>query len=263
MNVHGNEYATNDHVALASDLRSLTRSGFRVLPLAELIALWLREPAQLEDRRLVALTCDDGPDLDFHDLPHPVHGIQRSMLNILADFQRELPGAQPRLHITSFVIVSPEARDVLDATCMLGRKWWNDDWWPRAVATGLMDIANHSWNHNHATLGPAAPGDPARGTFTNIDSKRLADDQIKQAHDYLRSRAPNAGASLFAYPYGESNAFLVEEYFPRQSGIVAAFAGQPECLSSGSDRWRLPRFTCGLDWKTPGDLERILERAAA
>ncbi|HET7728498.1 MAG TPA: polysaccharide deacetylase family protein [Usitatibacter sp.] len=266
MNVGGNAYADNDHVAFAADLRHLTARGLRVAPLPRLVREWLS--GSLRDARdVVALTCDDGADFDFRDLDHPAHGPQRSMLNILRDFREASPAAQPGLHLTSFVIVSPEARRQLDRTCMVGRGWWNDDWWAEAAATGLMAIGNHSWDHNHDALERQPFPLVRAGTFESIEERALADHEIRQAGEYLRHKAPNEGAALFAYPYGETNDFLAEDYLPGLAGggepIVAAFTTDPDYWTPGSDRWRLPRFVCGRDWRSPGELDRILEGARA
>lgn len=261
MRIHGNEYASNDLVALAADLETLRRKGFEVRPLRELVDAWLDTPQALQGRRVAAITCDDGGDFDFHDLPHPTAGTQRSVLNILRD--SEARGF--RAHATSFVIVSPEARAELDRSCMIGRGWWNDAWWPQAVASGLMHVGNHSWDHNHDALPESFSHGVERGTFRTIDREALADAEIRMAAQLLRRRAPNPGDHLFAYPYGESNPYLVTEYFPRHGealGIRAACCDDPEHWRESADRWRIPRFICARDWKSPGELERILDAAA-
>src|SRR5438045_7034882 len=129
MAIDGRGPAVNDHDALAADLEVIDAEGYEVRPLAELVAAWLSRPQSLEGRKLVALTCDDGSDFDFRDIEHPQWGVQRSLLNILADFRASHPRSQPGLHITSFVVVSPRDRAELDRLGMLGRGWWNDDWW--------------------------------------------------------------------------------------------------------------------------------------
>lgn len=264
MNIAGNDYAGNDHVALAEDLRLLQRMDFTVLPLHEIVARWRRDPGAFDGARVAALSCDDGPDFDVRDLPHPAAGMQRSFLNILRDFEAEARPAMPP-HLTAFVIVSPEHRRLLDATCMIGAGWWNDDWWALAVASGRMGIANHSWDHNHPTLpGECVPGVP-RGTFTAIDREDAADFQIRQAQDFLRLRAPGPCTALFAYPNGESNDYLVDEYLPRHAdgmGLQAAFTITPGYVEAGANPWKLPRFTCGADWRSPGELQCILREAA-
>jgi hypothetical protein len=262
MNVAGNDYADNDHAALAADLRQVTRAGLRVEPLRKVVD-GLLAGGFGDGVPRVALCCDDGSDFDFRDIEHPAHGRQRSMLNVLRDFAAEFPDAQPHLHLTCFVIVSPEARAQLDRTCMIGRGWWNDDWWGDAVASGLAGIGNHSWDHNHGTLAEPPFAGVATGTFRSVVTDQVADHEIRRAHEHLRRVVPNDGAALFAYPYGECNDFLVGRYLPRQAEsaahpTLAAFTTEPAYVEPGSNRWRLPRFVCGDHWRSPGELQRIL-----
>jgi hypothetical protein len=108
---------------------------------------------RLDDLRgCVGLSFDDGSDLDFYDAPHPVWGPQRSMATSLpTSGLATAPARKPSLHATSFVIVSPEARAILDRTCLIGCRWWNDDWWPLAEQE-RDSIESHSWDHNHDTI---------------------------------------------------------------------------------------------------------------
>jgi peptidoglycan/xylan/chitin deacetylase (PgdA/CDA1 family) len=262
MKIHGRGYADNDLVGLASDLETVTARGFGIVPLAELVRRWRLSPAALEGERLVAFTCDDGSDFDFHDLPHPTAGPQRSVLNILRDFRDAHPAATP--HATSFAIASPDARVELDKSCMIGLGWWNDAWWREAAASGLMDIANHSWDHNHEALPERFSHGVQRGTFAPIATRALADAEIRDASEFLRARVPNPGNALFAYPYGQFNDYLVDEYFPAFAaalGIEAAFSDAPGYLCAQSNRWTIPRFVFGRDWTSPAGLERILEQS--
>ena len=68
----GNDYATDDHIALAEDLRTIYRRGYRVVPLDWIVEALLGDRGPLE--RCVALTCDDGVDLDWVDADHPTYG---------------------------------------------------------------------------------------------------------------------------------------------------------------------------------------------
>ena len=265
MNISGSGYAENDHVALARDLEVMTTAGFQVRPLHEVVDGVLAGTLDSQ-ARIVALSCDDGSDFDYRDIEHPTHGPQRGMVGILRDFRAARPHAQPNLHITCFVIVSPAARQELDRTCMVGRGWWNDDWWQEAVASGLAGIANHSWDHNHGSLARAPLAAAAAGTFHSVATAEMADHEILQGQRHLQRVAPNPSARLFAYPYGEANDYLVREYLPRlarrgDEAPLAAFTTEPEYVFAGSDRWRLPRFVCGEHWKTPQGLAAILERA--
>jgi hypothetical protein len=166
------------------------------------------------------------------------------------------------------VVVSPDAREILDRTCMLGTHWWNHAWWPDAVATGLMDIGSHSWDHCHDTLPHIAQRDQRKGDFWGIDTDADADAQIRAAAAFITRMAPNPGAQLFAYPYGHATDFLVRDYFPRQMRdplrccTIAALGTGPEPISRGSNRWNLPRFVCGHHWKSSEELSAILRDAA-
>ena len=263
--IGGNDYGSNDLKALASDLRQITAAGFRILPLREIVDAWTGNRGSELNGRLVALACNSGADFDYLDLAHPTAGMQRSVLNTLRDFAADDPGKQPRLNITSFVIASPQARTVLDSTCMVGKGWWTDAWWRAATDSGLMHIGNHSWDHNHETLPDRLSRGVPRGTFLAIDRKELADAEIGQAADYLRLHAPNPGTALFAYPYGQPSGYLAREYFPCYAGglgIEAAFTDRAGFLTPDSNRWEIPRFLCGRDWSSPDALRAILDQAA-
>lgn len=266
MRIDGNDYLSNDLCALASDLAHLTASGFKVMPLRLIIDAWLDNRATELDGKLVALTSDNGADFDYLDLQHPTVGQQRSVANILRDFATANPGKQDALNVTSFVVASPEARAILDRTCMVGKGWWTDAWWPDAVRTGLIHIASHSWDHNHETLPPSFVHTARRGTFLTVDTKELADHEVRTAANYLKQHVDNPGAGLFAYPYGESNAYLVHEYFPRYAadlGIRAALTTRQGFLEPGTGRWEIPRFVFGRDWNSATGLEAILDAAAS
>jgi peptidoglycan/xylan/chitin deacetylase (PgdA/CDA1 family) len=265
MVIHGSEYATNHLCAFAQDLRGVTEAGFRIVPLQQAIQAYLEGRGD-ELRDAVAFCVEDGTNFDYEDLPHPTAGVQRSVLNALRDFAAEHPGKQPALHATSFVIASPAARAELDRTCMLGQGWWTDTWWKEALSSGLMHVANHSWDHHHETLPEAFSLGVRRGTFRTIDSRDRADHEIRKAAEHLRQAAPNPGNELFAYPYGESNSYLVAEYLPRfaaELGIRAAFVDRPDFLEEDSPRWEIPRFMFGRDWSSPEGLQEILDRARA
>ncbi|HET6264624.1 MAG TPA: hypothetical protein VFD95_07195, partial [Usitatibacter sp.] len=186
MNVAGPDHATNDHVAFREGLEALHRLGMRVVSAMD-VARALVEGRIDELAGSVALTFDDGSDFDFHDLPHPRWGPQRGMMRILEDFRaRHGLAAQPRLHATGFTIVSPEARAELDRTCMIGCRWWNDDWWEAAEASGLMSVESHGWDHNHDSLARTVARAP-RGTF-NLATREDARAEIAQASSWLAAR---------------------------------------------------------------------------
>ena len=265
MRVHGSSAQDNDLIAFSEDTAAVHELGWRIVPLRAAIDRWLADPGALEHERWVAMTCDDGSDFDFRDLVHPTWGPQRSLLNRA----RDASAAGIPCHLTSFAIVSPAARAALDASCMIGAGWWNDAWWPEAIASGLMHVASHSWDHNHDFLPEALSQPVERGTFHSIATQALADIEIGEAQRYLQRMAPNPGTGLFAYPYGHANRFLVEEYLPRHGealGLVAAFGDSARAVTRHENRWNLPRFVRGPHWNDRAQLARLLrecEREAA
>lgn len=262
LNIAGNDYANNDHVAFAADLELITERGWHVAPLHRIVDELLGATNTLP-AKTIAISFDDATDFDFHDLAHPEHGLQRSMLNIMRDFAARHPGAQPDLHATSFVIASPEARATMARLRVFDRQWMNDNWWAAAVASGLMGIANHSWDHTNEVLEVVAQRNQEKGNFFCIDTEGDADAQIRRAAEFIAGKAPNASASLFGYPYGHVNRYLPCEYFPRQARadtpfVQAAFGTGAGFITRGSDRWNLPRFVCGWHWKSADQLAAIL-----
>lgn len=265
LNITGNDYANNDHVAFASDLELITRLGWRVQPLHKIVeTLFVRDETPPD--KTLAISFDDATDFDYADLPHPTAGMQRSMLNIMRDFQAKYPDAQPHLHATSFVIASPDARQAMDREYVWNKSWITERWWADAVATGLMGIANHSWDHNHVCVDRVAQHSQEKGNFFCIDSIEDANAQIREAARYIAQRAPNASVALFGYPYGHVNEFLSGDYLPRQAGsenpfVNAAFGTDAGYVTPGSNRWNLPRFVCGWHWKSSEELEKLLSGA--
>ena len=263
MHVDGPGYGENDHVAFREDLEWLHGAGLRIVPLAA-IAAALREGRLETLAGCVGLSMDDGSDFDYHDLPHPAWGPQRGMARILADFRARHGGdAQPGLHATSFTIVSPEARAELDRTCMVGCRWWNDDWYREAEAGGLLAVESHGWDHNHVSLATTATSAP-RGTF-DVRDPREAEAELAQAARRLRALRGRGGDVLFAYPYGDAGRYLSEEWLPAHgeaNGIVAAFAasnGEP--VTAASSRWRIPRHVFRDQWRSQEELAALLRDA--
>lgn len=258
-NIRGATTADNDHVALARDLVALSSAGVRIVPVARLVdALEGRIPADEIDGT-ACLSFDDGCDFDVRDMDYPGHGPQRGFLGILQDFRTANgPNSQPDLHATCFVIASEEARQAIDSRSLFGKGWISDDWWREAESTGLLAVENHGWDHNHPDL---APGDSARGGFTSIDSEEACRVQVELAAEAIAVRSGRR-PELFAYPFGESSAYIREQYFPRfadRHGCRAALGTDPGPVTPESDRWNLPRFVCGRDWTAPEGLLKLLE----
>jgi len=256
-NITGNDYATNDLVALAQDLEWLHAEGIPIVSARQIAdALVERRTEGLPDR-IAALTLDDGLDFDFIDLVHPFHGPQRSVETLLREFSRRHGVAA---HVTSFVIASPDARRQIARSEMLDHQWIRDHWWAAATTSGRFHIGSHSWDHLSPSVRPVGQQDGKTGSFLWVTTFADAELQVRTAHDYIAARAPNPGTALFAYPYGEGSAYLVDEYLPAHGvagGTLAAFAAGAEPIHAGSGRWRLPRFTCGMDWRSPDGLKAI------
>ncbi len=264
VNIAGNDYANNDHVAFASDLRMIDDLGLRIVPL-HWVAEQLLRLAERDLSRCVALTCDDGSDFDYFDLDHPSHGPQRSLFNGMRDFAGQRGAqAQPDLHLTSFVIASPDARSKMDRQCLVGRGWMNEHWWNAAADSGLMAIECHSWEHNHPAMGATGTDGVVRGTFDVVDTPARAEHEIAQAMSYLNKRLSPHKVSQFAFPFGQSNAFLIDDYLPNRGvelGLTATWSTQGRPVTTADNRWNLPRYVCGWHWKSPEELRKILTEA--
>lgn len=262
-NVFANEYGKNDHVSLARDLRTIQAMGKRIIGLGQLLDWLLGEGNEAAIENGVCLTFDDGCDFDVFDLDFSGHGIQRSFLNILKDFQAEFGiDAQPDLQATSFVMAGPEARAEMDRRSLFGRSWISDGWWAPVQAKGLIDIQNHSWDHNHPDVTDPTHPEKIRGRFDVIDSFEACELQVRKASEYIGRRAGKEQAELFAYPYGQSSRYLREIYFPRftdRHHTRAAFGCDAGAVTRDSNRWNLPRFICIRDWKTPDQFRQLLE----
>jgi peptidoglycan/xylan/chitin deacetylase (PgdA/CDA1 family) len=264
INIAGNDYNGNDHVAFAADLRLIHELGLRIVPLHWVVDALLGA-VQRDLSRCVALTCDDGSDFDYYDLDHPAHGPQRSLHNCLSDFAHEFGvAAQPDLHLTCFVIASAQAREYLDRNCLVGRGWMNDRWWCAALQSGRIAIENHSWDHNHAAIPLPGIDGMQRGTFHEVTSRVRADAQIAAASNAIDAVIAPHATSIFCYPYGQSTGYLREEYFPRFGAVHrmrAAMGDGAAPVTRDSERWNLPRYVCGWHWKSPLELRAILGEA--
>src|SRR5512142_1187157 len=246
-NIAGTDYATNDHVALATDLRLLTQVGARIVPLGRIVRAL---HARLEgDGLRVGLTFDDGPVFDFADFDHRRFGRQRSFFNILRDFDIELgPRVQPELHATSFVIASPEARAAMERAEDCGytdqRGWLADGWWSAAIDSGLMGIGNHSWDHVHHAVPQIAVAKGARDDFSVVDNAEDADREIPAATRFIRAKT-GGRCEYFAFPFGHAPRYLVEEYLPQRGdrhGMSAAFGVDGRAVHPDDSPWNIRRL---------------------
>lgn len=258
-NVTSNDYAGNDHVALAADLRALAGAGWRPLALDGVVDWLVGEGEADSVHRRYAITFDDASDFDYRDIDHPTCGPQRSLFNVLKDFSRE---TGVPVHASSFVIASPEARAQLDRRSLVGQGWWNDDWWAAANASGLLSIECHGWDHLHPVLDEVAQREGRAGDFSAIETLGDCRRQLRDAAALVRERAGGRAPSYFAYPWGEYSDYLVHEYLPRygsEHGYRAAFTTRPEPVRRGDDRWRLPRMVCGEAWHSTNELLKLMD----
>ena len=228
----GSDYATDNHLALAQDLRAIARLGLEVVALEHIVDALLQDRLYELDQ-CVGISFDDGTVLEVEDVTLASGRRTESFLTILRN------AAKSRfIHATCFVAVSSDAYELPQEYC-------NPDWFSRAEKSGLIKIENHSWSH--ATKPP--------------ENFERADAEIRGAADYLDSRLGAGYARLLAYPYGRSSAYLVEEYLPRHIAshrVKAAFGTEPAPVTQGASRWNLPRYVCGRDWNSAEELEHLL-----
>lgn len=240
----GDRYETNDLIAFREDLRLIDSMDYEIIPLAWVVD-WVAGERNIPDKA-VAISFDDGANatLDFMDA--------------LTDFQKEISTKQPYLHVTTFVIASPEARNDMSG----GREGIDDAWWQIADSSSLMSIENHSWDHNHPLVKRRC-GDsgPDEHTFKSINDYSKATCEISSASTFIEG-VTGRRPVFFAYPYGHSNYYLREKYMPgfvEEHGLKAAFSTAGEKVTPSSSIWNLPRFVHKWHWREKSGLAEILE----
>ena len=260
-NIAGQTYASNNHIAFARDLLLLQELGLEVISALEMANAMRRGLFASLPERCVVITMDDGPLFDFENTQAPPYGEQESMLNILRRQHRKVLGlhlSRARCKATAFVIASGSAREQI-AISMGNRDWMTGSWWRCAQQTGYLDIGSHSWDHVHPAVAEMADHPELVEAFHRIDSHAEAERQIAQASRDVQAVTRSDAARLFAYPYGQTNAFLVREYLPRQKAVIAAFTTQPEPVTRNTGIWEIPRFVCGRDWQSEDQLRGLLQ----
>ncbi len=110
----------------------------------------------------------------------------------------------------------------------------------------------------HVSLDQVAHHANAKGAFDVVQNILDATAQIADAQDFIDARLRRNSCRLFAYPYGHTNRYLVEDYFPNQNLVQAAFCTGGEYLTKNSSIWAIPRFVCQQDWCHPDQLADIL-----
>ena len=61
-------------------------------------------------------------------------------------------------------------------------------WWGEAARSGLMPIANHSWDHHHTCVREAVERGGS-GTFHSLRDRAEAELQVRRARDYIAERS--------------------------------------------------------------------------
>jgi len=259
-NVSGDDYATNDHVALDLTLALLERLRIPVVRLLDAARSLRAGTFPRLPARFACLTFDDGTDYDWRDLEFRGHGVQRSMGTILRAHSRRLLGLawSKRAHATSFVIASGAARREIAGAALGDPSLMTDDWWRPAQRSGLMDIGTHGWDHVHPAVSSMSSRSRLIERFDLVEDAGEAELQVDRAAAAIRGIAGHGAARIFAYPYGQVSDFLAGEYFPRQSSIVAAVGTTPEPMTARSDPWRVPRYVCGHHWQSEDDLRALI-----
>ena len=259
----GDSYATDDHIALAADLRAIYRLGFRVVPLDWVVEALLGEREPIA--KAVALTCDDGVDLDWIDADHPTYGRRRSFANIIRDFVAETGERDPPVEMTSFVVASPTTRKELEVACLAGLDWWNDTWW-RDAERERRDEDREPQLRSRASAGrPRRAARPAeRRLQARRYVRRLRGAGGRRIRVHRRSdRAARRATSRIRTDRRRST--CATTYLPsaaRRSACAPPSRSTMPTSTVESDRWYLPRFTHGAsDTSTLEDLERILRES--
>jgi hypothetical protein len=266
-NILGTGYGNNDHVALAQDLSLIRELHFRVISALELASALRTGSFSSLPEKCVVITMDDGPIFDYEDVVHPRYGRQESMLNIL----RRQPRPWWQFHLgrrpsppvvaTAFVIGSKAAREQI-ALSLDDPQWMTDSWWVAAQQTPYLDIGCHSWDHVHPCVVELADRPELVGAFHRIDTFADAEREIADASRKLYSLTKSEAARLFAYPFGQTNEFLVREYLPSQEAVIAAFTTAAEPVTKDTDIWEVPRYVCGDHWKSGDGLRALLSGKA-
>lgn len=261
MNADTTVYWGNDHLALTSDLQTLERLNYRLVDGMTVVDFILGKKRFSHTDKVVCISFDDAPTLDFYDFHSPKVGPVTSFRDILHNaniFQRSQSA------ILNFAIADEQARNEIDVQCILGNDDMTSRWWESAIDEKLYYIANHSWDHMHEVVSQIAHSRGEKGNFYAVDNYTDADKQIRQAYEKLNHIVNGKATPLFGYPYGHINDYLRDDYFPNyqhEHQQQGAFTTDGEYVSRESNRWAIPRFVCGQHWNSPETFEAILAQA--
>jgi len=273
------DYAGNASVAFARDLEVIYQAGYTVVP-ARWVAEWaqgFRDGNMLPDK-VVAITLDDGPNVDWVDetpatsnrVCGPITSIKSRMLHFKSTHP-ELPWYSP--HASFFVIGSPLARMIIRGTGP------SDEWWFEANSSGIAEVFNHSTDHDHdairtqywdenlQTMIPIAGyGDGVwvgQGNFARINDPETATREVVNSAKYITSKT-GVWPEMFAYPYGLASDYMRKVFFAQNvsnNHTFAAFCVTPTYVTRKSDPYCLGRFVFSNAWRSPAELQIILNRA--
>jgi peptidoglycan/xylan/chitin deacetylase (PgdA/CDA1 family) len=283
----------SDVYAMQQDLETMYNNGFTVVPLRWALewSLGQRDGSTLPQKP-VAITFDDGyvqewsatvrPNPDPAGCPGQTVTSARDVLLAFRNAHPDLPSYSP--HATSFVVASPKARGKHDAAGTYGMWWLADDsWWAQAKQSGLIDIQNHSADHDNPAVGtPAAPTPDSvmginlavggnvdgwwqgRGQFCRIGrdaSGVTARDAITNAANTIGNIA-GVRPDIFAAPYGNVSAELSAWFDANtaQHQHFAAFTSGGDWVRRfpGHSRFAYKRFVKGCHWGNGGELLDVL-----
>lgn len=248
--------------------------GWTIVPL-RWVAEWVadeRAGSTMPDK-VIAIRFDDGPNTDARDSYTSPCGFLPSAYTLLRQFKEkyksELPPYSP--HATAFVIGSPTARKIIAECAGVGL---DDDWWREVQDSGLMEIGNHSADHDHPCINqPVWDSDLLTwlrigsvvdeswnrpdGDFTRINSLNTAFAEIQLSARYIASKT-GRWPTLVAYPYGEVSEYLKEYLRSPASGVYAAFCTTGEAATQKSDRYCLPALSFYVGWRTEEEFIEIV-----
>jgi peptidoglycan/xylan/chitin deacetylase (PgdA/CDA1 family) len=250
-NIFGNDYASNNRHALASDVEAIGRAGMKVISLSDFVH-WLdgNFPTEYAENSVV-LTSDDAPLFDYEDVEYAGFGMQSSTRAILQNSSA---------HITLFAIASARARQEIGEDALGSASFMSDHWWAEADASPWASIENHGWDHCHPAVSEPVGG---TGTFFGVCDFSTCDQQVSKAADSIAA-VTGRRPEIFAYPYGESSEYLRNHFLPAcmdSHGMRAAVSTIPDFASRDTNRWDIPRFVCGRDWNSAEAFEALLLKA--
>lgn len=285
-------YNNNALVALKKDLQDLKDRNWTVIP-AYWVAQWVtgaRSSASLPDK-VVAITFDDAPETDWiNSNPSNCPGGPTSGYKVLTDFVAANPGNSWLPHVSVFAIASPKAREMISlanpAGCTLTPTAgsptclsFTDSWWYTAQHSGLMEIYNHSADHDHDAITTQVIdydfyGNLIRvgGAYTGHNFARIASPseagvEVAESAAYISSKIGGAWPDLFAYPFGQYSPYLLDTYFPQNYSAHQTYAafclGLDTAMKEfyGGKRYCIPRISWRDSWGRWGDdyLIKILD----